>query len=127
MPKEEAEMRDELAGSEGVAGADASQPERHSRSATGEGAGSRADSSTSQHHLHYDRYKGWILRVTVQVGTKVIGKRLKFRLRTHDLAEAQKARELVIGVLRRLGLTVRVRMQRPVKIGDWMAPGRRDP
>ncbi|MEK7951654.1 hypothetical protein [Luteolibacter soli] len=63
------------------------------------------------HHLDYDRTKGWMLRVTVEVGKKVIGKRLKFRLRTRDAAEAERARDLVLATLKRLGLRVRLRMQ----------------
>lgn len=64
-----------------------------------------------QHHLYYDRTKGWMLRVTVTMGKKVIGKRLKFRLHTRDAGEAGKARDLVLATLKRLGLTVRLRMQ----------------
>lgn len=64
-----------------------------------------------RHHLYHDRKKGWLLRVTVDVGKHVIGKRLKFNLRTHDLAEAEKARVLVLATLKKLGLTVRLRVQ----------------
>jgi len=63
------------------------------------------------HHLYYDGKKGWMLRVTVDVGKSVVGKRLKFRLRTRELGEAEKARELVLATLKRLGLRVRLRMQ----------------
>ena len=59
------------------------------------------------HHLYYDRVKGWVLRVTVGLGKNVIGKRLKFYLRTRDLAEAEKARAWVLTTLRKLGLTVK--------------------
>jgi hypothetical protein len=63
------------------------------------------------HHLYYDRRKGWMLRVTVDVGKSVIGKRLKFRLRTRDAGEAERARDLVLATLKKLGLTVHLRMQ----------------
>ena len=64
------------------------------------------------HHLYYERTKGWMLRVTVDVGKSVIGKRLKFRLRTRDAGEAEKARDLVLATLKKLGLRVHLRMQR---------------
>lgn len=64
------------------------------------------------HHLTFERHKGWTLRVTIQRGQKVVGKRLKFYLKTRELAEAEKARELVLATLRRLGLTVKLRHQR---------------
>jgi hypothetical protein len=77
----------------------------------GPGHGDEPDSQRGPHHLHYDRTKGWMLRVTVDLGKNVIGKRLKFRLRTRDAQEAEKARDLVLATLKRLGLTVRLRMQ----------------
>jgi len=80
----------------------------HDRDGGGEGDG---ESQRGLHHLHYDRTKGWMLRVTVDLGKNVIGKRLKFRLRTRDAGEAEKARDLVLATLKRLGLTVRLRMQ----------------
>ena len=70
-----------------------------------------SESQGGVHHLHYDRRKGWMLRVTVDVGKAVIGKRLKFKLRTRDAGEAERARDLVLATLKRLGLTVRLRMQ----------------
>lgn len=76
-----------------------------------EGEGDDFESESGPHHLHFDRAKGWLLRVTVDIGKSVIGKRLKFRLRTHDPAEAEKARDLVLATLKRLGLTVNLRMQ----------------
>ena len=76
-----------------------------------EGESDDFESESGPHHLHFDRAKGWLLRVTVDIGKSVIGKRLKFRLRTHDPAEAEKARDLVLATLKRLGLTVNLRMQ----------------
>lgn len=74
-------------------------------------SGDGLESAGGLHHLHYDRAKGWLLRVTVDLGKQVIGKRLKFHLRTRDAGEAEKARDLILATLRKLGLTVRLRMQ----------------
>ncbi len=61
------------------------------------------------HHLYYEHDRGWMLRVTVDLGARVVGKRMKFRLGTHSLDEAGRGRELVVRILRQLGLTVRLR------------------
>jgi transcriptional regulator with XRE-family HTH domain len=69
------------------------------------------------HHLHWEKHKGWVLRVTVDVVTKEVGKRLRFRLGTRDLQEAIRNRTLVLGTLRKLGLKVRPRQQRKHGLG----------
>jgi len=76
------------------------------------------------HHLTYERHKGWVLRVTIQRGQKVVGKRLKFYLKTRELAEAEKARELVLATLRRLGLTVKLRHQKKKGAKESFAPAK---
>lgn len=65
------------------------------------------------HHLHWEKHKGWMLRVTVDLGPKVVGKRVKFRLGTKDLEEALKSRELVLSTLRKLGLTLKISKSGP--------------
>lgn len=71
-----------------------------------------AEASSAGHHLTFERHKGWTLRVTVQIGKKIVGKRLKFYLKTRILSEAEKNRELVLSTLRKLGLTVKLRHQK---------------
>jgi hypothetical protein len=75
-------------------------------------AGLEADEPQATHHLQWEKHKGWVLRVTVTLNPKEVGKRLKFRLLTRDKAEATERRKLVLAVLRTLGLTVKLRVQR---------------
>jgi hypothetical protein len=72
----------------------------------------KLDALAESHHLYWEKHKGWMLRLTIDVGAKVIGKRVKVRLRTLVLDEAKQRRELVIASFRTLGLTVRPRVQR---------------
>jgi len=62
--------------------------------------------------LYFEKHKGWLFRVTIERGPKVVGIRKKFKLGTRDLAEALRHRALVLSTLRRLGLTVKPRPQR---------------
>lgn len=72
---------------------------------------------SGDHHLYFERHKGWMMRVTVQIGKKVVGKRIKFALKTRDREEAEKRRDVMILGLKRLGLTVRVRLQKKWSTG----------
>lgn len=64
------------------------------------------------HHLIWDKQKGWEMRVTVDVGKKVVGKRIRERLKTRNLDEAIVRRDLIVANMRRLGLTLRDRRQK---------------
>ncbi len=72
----------------------------------------RLDALAKSHHLHWEEHKGWMLRLTINVGSKIVGKRVKVRLRTYALEEAKKRRELVIASYRTLGIKVQPRVQR---------------
>lgn len=58
------------------------------------------------HHLYYDPSRGWQFRCTVSVGNKVVGKRIKQSLKTHDMMEAIGRREVVMANLKSLGLQI---------------------
>ncbi|MCW1887695.1 helix-turn-helix domain-containing protein [Luteolibacter flavescens] len=88
-------------------------------SAPASGLGRRQRMALSNsHHLHWEKHKGWVLRLTISRGSKVIGKRMKFHLATKDLDTALKARTLVLATLRKLGLTVQPRRQRKQGKGE---------
>jgi DNA-binding XRE family transcriptional regulator len=64
------------------------------------------------HHLDWEQGKGWRLRVTVDVGKKVVGKRISLRLGTYVLEEAMQRKKVIVALLTKLGLTVRQRVQK---------------
>jgi DNA-binding transcriptional regulator YiaG len=83
---------------------------------TGEPPGPRKMAALQRsHHLYFEQHKGWFLRVTINVGAKVVGKRRKFRLYTKDETEARNRRLVVIGALRGLGLTFAERIQKQTR------------
>ncbi|MCW1913711.1 hypothetical protein OJ996_09005 [Luteolibacter sp. GHJ8] len=67
------------------------------------------------HHLSPEKHKGFMLRGTLQVGSKVVGKRKKFPLYTKDPEQALYGKKVVLGVLRVLGVKIADRKQKPVK------------
>jgi len=70
------------------------------------------DQMKKSHHLDWEDGKGWRLRVTVDLGRKVVGKRLSLRLGTYTLEEAIQRRKLALNLLAKLGLNIRVRLQK---------------
>jgi hypothetical protein len=64
------------------------------------------------HNLSWDRSKkSWKLRVTLDLGKKIVGKRITLVLKTADESLAIAKRDAVIAGYRKIGLTVRVRKQ----------------
>lgn len=78
---------------------------------------SDTSAARDDHHLIFDKQKGWETRLTIDMGPKVVGKRIRVRLKTRDLEDAKARRDLVIGLCRKFGLTVRDRRQK-----KWRSP-----
>jgi len=55
------------------------------------------------HHVSWEAGRGYFLRVTVNSSNKVVGKRIKVRLRTKDLEEAIAKRDVIIAAYCALG------------------------
>ena len=66
-----------------------------------------------KHHLCWDdQKKRWSLRVTVDIGPKVVGKRICIRFRASDLVVAVIKRDAILGSFKALGINIRPRMQK---------------
>jgi len=70
----------------------------------------KLDEVKKAHHLDWEQGKGWRLRVTVDVGKKVVGKRICLRLGTYVLEEAMQRKRVILALLAKLGLSVRQRV-----------------
>ncbi|MBK1884687.1 hypothetical protein JIN85_19910 [Luteolibacter pohnpeiensis] len=65
------------------------------------------------HNLSWDKSKhSWKLRVTLDLGKKIVGKRLTVMLKTADEKIAIEKRDAILEGYKRVGLTVRVRKQK---------------
>jgi hypothetical protein len=72
-----------------------------------------APTGYGSHHLVWDENKKrWSMRVTVDIGEKLCGKRVCVRFKAQDLHVATIKRDAIIEAFRALGLKIRPRMQR---------------
>lgn len=70
--------------------------------------------AASIHHLVWDGGKGWEVRVTIDLSPKRANKVHRQCLRTRDIKEAVKRRDIVVSTLQKLGL--KLVMQKRAKV-----------
>jgi hypothetical protein len=74
------------------------------------------DNLNRLHGLSWDTSKRrWKLKLTIDMGSKIVGKRVQFSLPTSDTETAIRHRDAVIRGYEQLGLTVTTRRQARVK------------
>jgi hypothetical protein len=65
-----------------------------------------------RHGLTFDKLKGYLLRVTISRGRKVVGRRIPIWLHTKDIEIAKLKRDAVVDGYRKIGMVVVQRAQR---------------
>ena len=73
------------------------------------------------HHIDCKETGYWRLRITINVGRKLVGKRLVIALQTKDVEEARLRRDIIIRSYEKLGLEVcdrRITRPKPPGGGD---------
>lgn len=75
------------------------------------------------HGLTWDASKRiWKLRLTIDMGQKVVGKRIGQSMHTSDLEIAIQKRNAIVEAYQKLGLTVRISLQRRGHLSTRNAP-----
>lgn len=75
-----------------------------------------APTGYGSHHIVWDKQKQkWTLRVTVDMGKKIVGKRVCVRFRAPDMFLATIKRDAILEAFKALGLKIRPRLQKPRK------------
>jgi hypothetical protein len=65
------------------------------------------------HHLTQEAGGRWVMRVTIEVNPKMVGKQIKIHLGKCSEEEAIRQRDSYLRVLSRVGVMVTLRKQRP--------------